>query len=89
MKSVDVRLAPVEQHLGTTALGVGLPQDAHQHRSERSVLLEVNQKLAEGAGLWVPPIGADRVGALKVREHQDVEQLGGIRMRSAQRYDFG
>jgi hypothetical protein len=43
MKSVDVRLAPVEQHPGTTALAVVLPHDPDQHRPERAVLLVVDQ----------------------------------------------
>jgi hypothetical protein len=41
-----------------------------------SGLLAVDQQLGEGAGLRVPPIGANRVGAVEVGKHEDAEQLG-------------
>jgi hypothetical protein len=43
-------------------------------RPEYPVLLPVDQEFGEGAGLGVPPVGADRVDTLEVGEHQDVEQ---------------
>jgi len=47
MKSVDVRLAPVEQHPGTTGLANGLSQHSYQHRPEHPVLLALDQELGE------------------------------------------
>jgi hypothetical protein len=44
---------------------VGLPQHPDQDRPERPILLAVDQELGEGARLRVPPIGADRVGAVE------------------------
>jgi hypothetical protein len=55
---------------------LALPQHADEHRSERPVLLAVDQELGEGAALRVPPELADPVGSLEVGERQDVEQLG-------------
>jgi len=49
---------------------------ADQHRPERPVLLAVDEELAEGPGLGVPPVGADRVGPVEVGEHQDAEKFG-------------
>jgi hypothetical protein len=43
---------------------------------KRPVLFAVDQEFAEGPGLGVPPVRADRIGAVEVGEHQDVEQLG-------------
>ena len=57
-------------------LAVSLSQHAYQHRSERPILLAVDQQLGEGAALRVAPELADPVGPLEVGEHQDVEQLG-------------
>jgi hypothetical protein len=51
-------------------------QHADQHRPVRPIFLAVDQELGEGARLGVPPVGADPVGPLGVREHQDMEQLG-------------
>ena len=45
-------------------------------RSERAILLAVDQELGERAALRIAPEPADPVGSLEVREHQDVEQLG-------------
>lgn len=42
------------------------------------------KELSKNFGLEVPPVGADRVGAVEVGEHQDVEQLGAW-SRSARR----
>jgi hypothetical protein len=36
----------------------------------------MDQQLRERAGLRVSPVGADRIGAIEVGEHQDVERLG-------------
>jgi len=48
----------------------------HQHRPERPVLLAVDQELGEDVGLEVPPVAADPVGAVEVREREDLETLG-------------
>jgi hypothetical protein len=37
---------------------------------------QVDQQLGEGPRLRVTSEGADRVGAVEVREHEDTEQLG-------------
>jgi hypothetical protein len=50
-------------------------------RSRRLVLLQVDQQLAEGPGLRVPPEGADRVGAVEVGEAEDVTEFGASRRR--------
>jgi hypothetical protein len=55
---------------------IRLPQHPNQHRSQRPILLAVDQQLGEGATLGVPPELADPVGLLEVGEHQDAEQLG-------------
>ena len=55
---------------------VGPPQHPDQHRSERPILLAVDQQLGEVATHWVAPELSDPVGWLEVGEHQDVEQLG-------------
>jgi hypothetical protein len=79
-----VRLAPPVGFLGGTR-ALGLAQHPDQHRSERPVLLAVDQELSEGARLRVPPELADPVGSLEVGEHQDVEQFGaGCRPESVQ-----
>ena len=53
-----------------------VPQHADEHRSERPVLLAVDQQLGESAALRVAPELADLVGPLEVRQREDVEQLG-------------
>jgi hypothetical protein len=50
-------------------------QHPNQHRSERLVLLAVDQELGEGPRLGVPVELTDLVGPLEVGEHQDVEKL--------------
>jgi hypothetical protein len=49
---------------GTTAVAVEvsghLPKYPDQHRSDRPILLAVDQQLGEGAALWVAPELADR-----------------------------
>jgi hypothetical protein len=45
-------------------------------RTQRPILLAVDQQLGEGAALRVAPELSDPVGPLEVGEHQDVEQLG-------------
>jgi hypothetical protein len=71
---------PVSRFRNTWAWGlttsVGLPQHPDKHRSERPVLLAVDQQLGEGAALRVAPELADPVCPLEVGEHHDVEQLG-------------
>ena len=53
-----------------------LPQHPDEHRPEHPVLLAVDQQLAERPRRRIPLVAADRVGAVEVGEHQDVEQLG-------------
>ena len=53
-----------------------LPQHADEHRTERPVLLSVDQQLGEGAALRASPELADPVGSFEVGQHEDVEQLG-------------
>jgi hypothetical protein len=55
---------------------VRLPQHADEHRPKDSVLLAVDQELGEGPCLGVPSAAPDRVGAVEVGQHEDVEQLG-------------
>jgi len=57
---------------------LGLPQHPDEHRSQRSVLLAVDQQLGEYAALRVTLELSDRLGSLEVREHEDV-QLGAWR----------
>jgi hypothetical protein len=57
-------------------LAFGLPQHPDEYRPERPVLLAIDQQLGEGAGRWVPPIGADRVSPIEVGKHEDAEELG-------------
>jgi hypothetical protein len=45
-------------------------------RTQRPILLAVDQQLGEGAALRVASELADPVGLLEVGEHQDVEELG-------------
>jgi len=61
-------LSPKET-LGETAIlgsALGLPQHPDQHRSERPVLLAVDQELGEGPASLGPPVRADRIGSLEV-----------------------
>jgi hypothetical protein len=55
---------------------IRFPQHPDQHRPEGPILLAIDQQLAEGPRLRVPPELADPVGALEAREPEDVEQLG-------------
>jgi hypothetical protein len=55
---------------------LSLPQHPDEHRSERPVLLAVDQEFGEGASLRVPPELADPIGALEVGEYQDAEEFG-------------
>jgi len=55
---------------------VGLPQHPDEHRSQRPVLLAVDQELGEGAALRVAPELSDPVCPLEVGEHEDMEELG-------------
>jgi hypothetical protein len=57
-------------------LALGLRQHPGEHRSERPILLAVDQQLGEGAALRVAPELADPPGPLEVGQHEDVEQLG-------------
>jgi hypothetical protein len=56
-----------------------LPQHPDEHRSERPVLLAVDQELGEGPALREAPELSDTVGAVEVGEHEDVEQFGAWR----------
>jgi hypothetical protein len=65
--------------------GIGHPSGrlaAHpdEHRPKGPVLLAVDQELGEGPRRGIPPLGADGVGPVEIRQHEYVEQLGaGIR----------
>jgi hypothetical protein len=61
---------------GSSSSAVRLLQHPDLHRSERPILLAVDQQLSEGPRLRVPPVLSDPVGAVEVGQHQDVEQLG-------------
>jgi hypothetical protein len=54
---------------------VVLPQHPDEHRSERPVLLAVDQELPEAPGFRMPPELANPLGALEVWQDEDVEQL--------------
>ena len=54
-RGLPVRLDPEEGQV----LAVGLAEHADQHRSQRPILLAIDQQLAEGAALWVAPEFAD------------------------------
>jgi hypothetical protein len=60
-----------------SASPLGLPQHPDEHRSERPVLLAVDQELGEGPTLWVAPELSDPVGPVEVGEHEDVEASRG------------
>ena len=74
---------------------LALSQHPDEHRSERPVLLAVDQELGEGAALRVAPELADPVGSLEVGEHEDVEEFGagsrteGVEARSEAALDLG
>jgi hypothetical protein len=53
-----------------------LPQHPDENRPERAILFAVDQQLGEVPALRVAPELADPLGALKVGQHEDVEQLG-------------
>jgi hypothetical protein len=61
---------------GFFPLALSLPQHPDEHRSERPVLLAVDQQLGERPRLGVPVELADAVGPLEVGKHQDAEKLG-------------
>jgi hypothetical protein len=60
----------------STSVGPSPRRHADKHRSERTILLAVDQELGEGPALRVAPELADPVGLLEVGEHEDVKQLG-------------
>jgi hypothetical protein len=64
------------EFLGRCGVTAQPPAASHEHRPERPVLLAVDQQLGEGAGGGVPPVGADRIDPVEVREHEDVQQFG-------------
>ena len=51
---------------GCQRLALGLPKHPDEHRSERPVLLAVDQQLAEGSRLGVAPELADPLGPVEV-----------------------
>jgi hypothetical protein len=53
-----------------------IPQQPDDHPPRRLVLLQVDQQLAELSSLGVPPELADPVGAVEVREREDVAEFG-------------
>jgi hypothetical protein len=57
-------------------LAVVLTQHADQYRPKGPILLAVDRELGEGPRLGVPPVRADCVGPVEVRQREDVEQLG-------------
>jgi hypothetical protein len=57
-------------------VGRSIPQHPYKHRTERSILLAVDQQFGEGTALRVAPELSDPVGSLEVGEHEDVEQFG-------------
>jgi hypothetical protein len=70
-------LAAWDSILATAQLpALALSQHPDEHGPGRPILLAVDQRLGEGARLRVLPELADPVGAIEVREHEDVEQLG-------------
>jgi hypothetical protein len=62
-----------------------LPEQPLDHGLQVPVLLEVDQEFAEGPRLRVAPVGADGVGAVEVREPQDVDELGATGCRASRR----
>ena len=60
---------------------LSLPQDPNEHRSQRPVLLAVDQELGEGAALRVAPELTDPSSALEVGQHENVEELDASRRR--------
>lgn len=57
-------------------LAVGFPQHPDEYRSERSILLAVDQELCEDAALRVAPELSNPLGSFEVREQEDVEEFG-------------
>ena len=55
---------------------LGPTQHPDQHCPQRPILLAVDQEFGEGPGLGVLPVGADRIGPVQVRQHENVEQFG-------------
>ena len=60
-------------------------QQSEHNRPRRPVLLQVDQQLAEGPRLRVPPELADPVGAVEVGHPEDVEEFGASSRRMASR----
>jgi hypothetical protein len=60
---------------------LALPQHADQHGPERPILFAVDQQVGEGTALRIAPELADPLGALQVREAQDVVEFGACRLR--------
>jgi hypothetical protein len=54
---------------------VCLPQHPHEHRSERPILLAVDQELGQGVALWVPQ-NSPIVGRITVIRRPPVAELG-------------
>jgi len=77
---MDCRAGPGERYLrlqpSWTLLPLHLRQEPEHDRPRCRFLLQVDQQLAEAPGLGVPPELADPVGAVEVREAENVEQLG-------------
>jgi hypothetical protein len=57
-------------------LAVCLPQHPNQHRSERSGPPRSRSAARRRCGSWGSPVRPNRIGAVEVRKHEDVEQLG-------------
>jgi len=62
-----------------------LPEQPPDHSLVGLVLLKVDQELAEGPCLRVPPELTDTVGSLEVGEAEDVDKLAASRRRQASR----
>jgi hypothetical protein len=60
---------------------LALPQHADQHGPECPILFAVDQQVGEGTALRIAPELADPLGALQVREAQDVVEFGACRLR--------
>ena len=61
---------------------LAVSQHADEHRSERPVLLAVDQDLAERPHRRIPPLGLDHAHSLEVGEHEDMKQLGAVRVNN-------
>ena len=55
---------------------IPLPQHPDEHRSQRPVLLAVDQELRERASLRIRPEVTNPLGPLEVEKREDVEKLG-------------